>query len=388
MCEIDTLIISPKYRPFNDSLSDHTYYLLKELRLNLIEEKICLVTSDNTEIIKFAQNDNLIYPIMKEWDGFELLPLLKLIKKLKPKILLIQFSPQMYGRSGINFFFPLLIIYIRLFFKSKIHVVIHDIENPSKKDLRSMLVSMLQQRCLLYLITSSHKILTTTDYIAKKLVKYPFSQKKIHHFSIGSNIPISKVGATQLDFINIVIFGSLHYSKNPKAVFKAIAKYIELRPTTKIRFHIIGPNKNEILSIFNLENINLNRNLIEKLFFYGKLDESEVSKVFSNCHFSLNYYTEGITSKRSSVVAAIGHKLPVITHLSEYSDSIFFSKKCILVAGKSEQEFFKNFPLLLQRLEHMSNIEYQLLKDECNDFFEQEFQWNSIIKKYLSISSL
>ena len=385
MSEIDTLIICPKYRPFNDGLADHTYYLLKELRISQPELKIGLVTSDNTQIIKYAARDPLIFPLMKEWDGFELIPLLKLIKKLKPNILLIQYVPQMYGRAGINYFLPLLILYIRLFYKTKIHLIAHELNHPFEKDLKTGLIFFFHMRSLFYLILSSHKILTTTDNFVRIINKFPFGKNKTHRLSVGSNIPILENKMKIENEINIVIFGSLHPSRNPRAVLKSIAKYIELYPLSRIRFHVIGPLKSEILSIFNLQNINLNRHLIEMFVFHGKLDEVEVSKVFSKSHFSLNYFVDGITSRRGSAIAAIGHRLPIITNHTERSDSLFSNRNCIFVVGHSENEFFNNLHRLFQKLETMNNQEYELLKEECKTFFEEEFEWKSIIKKYLSL---
>ncbi len=386
MSEIDTLIISPKYRPFNDGLSDHTYYLLKELRLAHPERKIGLVTSDNTQIIKYAARDPYIYPIMKEWDGFELIPLFRLIKKLKPQILLIQYVPQMYGRAGINYFFPLLILFIRLFYRTKIHLIAHELNHPFEKDLKTGLIFFFHMRSLFYLCLSSHKILTTTDNFVRIISKLPFCKNKTNRLSVGSNIPILNNTTVIGNEINIVIFGSLHPSRNPKAVFKSIANYLEKNPNSKIRFHIIGPVKSEILSIFHFQNINLNRHLIEKFVFHGKLEEKEVAKVFSSCHFSLNYFVDGITSRRGSAIAAIGHKLPIITNHNERSDSLFNNRKCVLIVGYGEQDFFSNIHQTFKKIETMDNLEFESLKDDCREFFANEFEWKSIIEKYINLT--
>ena len=58
MNRVHTLIISPKYRPYNDGLSDYTFYFLDELKRKNKSLKFTLLTSDDPAIRKFTFNDH------------------------------------------------------------------------------------------------------------------------------------------------------------------------------------------------------------------------------------------------------------------------------------------------------------------------------------------
>jgi hypothetical protein len=386
MKDLDLIIISPKFRPFNDGLSDYTYYFLSEMRKKEPNKRIGLITSDNAEIIKMFKGDNLIFPIMKEWDGFELTNLISFIFNNKPKKILVQYVPQMYGRAGINFLLSSTILLIRLFTKTKIELMAHELYYPYQSNLKTGFIFSIHIFNLFILSIASHTIYTTTENFVKILKRFPFNKNKIFQLEVGSNIPKHEViGPVEFNSINIVIFGSLHPTRNPEMIYSVLAEYFMMNHQSKIRIHVIGCLKSEILSIFHHKDIQINKNLMEKFIFHGKLNEYEVGRVFNSCQYSLNYFLDGISSRRGSAIAALNFGLTLISNHNERSDSHFLNQPTVLLLGSTLSEFSKNLISTLQKIENNEIIHPS--KKEAGDFYNKFFSWENIIEKYNSITS-
>ena len=384
MNRVHTLIISPKYRPYNDGLSDYTFYFLDELKRKNKGLKFTLLTSDDPAIRKFSFNDHDIYPIIKKWDGPEILPIIRLVNNQKPENILIQYVPTMYGRAGINFFFPWLLLFLRVFYKHKIILMAHELHYPFEKNLKSGFIFFWHIWNLFLLSLASSSVLTTTENFTRILKKFPFNSKKVHQLVVGSNIPREKIiNDISCDKMNLVIFGSLHPSREPLMVFNSLKNYFQKFPETKIHIHVIGVNQADVLTLVNS---NKDEDFDWKNFtFHGKLNEIEVAKTFNFCHFSINFFIDGISSRRGSAIAALNLGLPIITNFTNRSDSLFLKQDCILIKGGTPEEFQEQLQDELKRIESMSTEEYKCLREKSFNFIDQYFDWDIIGKRYMKL---
>lgn len=383
MNKVHTLIISPKYRPYNDGLSDYTFYFLDELKRKNKNLKFTLITTDDPVIRKYTFDNLDIFPIIKEWDGLEILPILRVVRNQKPENVLIQYVPNMYGRAGINFLFPWLILFLKVFYNSKIILMAHELHYPFEKNFKSALIYSCHIWNLLLLSLASSSVLTTTENFVRVLKKIPFNKNKVEQLVVGPNITREKeFKELSYEKINLVIFGSLHPSREPAMVYSSLLNFFKKYPDSKIHVQVIGVTSNDILNLIKSE-----ENLNWKNFtFHGKLSEIEVAKTFTSCHFSINFFIDGISSRRGSAIAALNLGLPIITNFTNRSDDLFLNQDCVLINGGTPEEFRNQIEKQLLQIEAMNLEEYTNLRKKSFTFIDQYFSWDIIGKRYIKLA--
>lgn len=386
MDEIHTLIISSKYRPYNDGLSDYTYHFLQEMRFNFKPLKFSLLTSDDSGIRNFITHDSHIYPNIKKWDGLELLPIIRTILHQNPKNILVQYVPTMYARAGINIFFPWLLLFIRFICKKRITLMAHELHHPPGKNAKSSFIFAWHIWNLFLMSLASKKIFTTTENFVKILKRFPFNKNKVHQIAVGPNIRGTRVTGLSCEKINMVIFGSLHPSRESKMVIQALQRYFKENPSSKISIDIVGVTKKEMLSLVSSSGEPEQPVAWRKFTFHGKLDEKDVAALFSKSHFSLNFFIDGISSRRGSAIAALNLGLPIITNFTNRSDSIFKNQECVLINGSSPEDFNMGLEEKLKKIETISDEAYLNLREKAFSFVDTSFSWGVICKKYFEIS--
>lgn len=385
MNKVHTLIISPKYRPYNDGLSDYTFYFLNELRKNK-SLNFTLLTSNDEKIKNYVSDDHGIFPNIENWNGLDLLLALRLVRNQDPENILVQYVPTMYGRAGINFFFPWLLLFFRIFMGKKIILMAHELYYPFEKNGKGAFIFFFHIWNLFLLSLASTHILTTTENFVKILKRFPFNKKKVSQLVVGSNISREKVNSakTSLDKINLVFFGSLHPSREPGMIFNALNEYFEKEINSKINVVVIGSQKTDITALSDFKDTPSFH--WEKFTFHGKLNEVEVARKLHSCHFSLNYFIDGISARRGSAMAALNLGLPIITNFTERSDSLFLNQKCILMSGDKSNDFKHQLHEQLKIIELMNISEYENLQSDAFQFYNKNFSWNIIISKYFELT--
>lgn len=380
MDKLHTLIISPKYRPAQDGLSDYVYFFFNQLRSHKL--KINLITSSDDEIINFCKSDKDIFPIIKKWDFWGPLELIRFIREKKPQYILIEYVPHMYGRAGVNIFFPFYIIFISWVLRKRVVLMAHELHYPFQNDIKTGFLFFWHIWNLALLSFASSTIFTTTENFIKILSRIPFNKNKTHLLAVGPNIGRID-GHSAIDKRkDLVLFGSMHPSRNTYLILKQLTEYFKINHNHPFHLHIIGSSKDEILNCLQKESPVDQDILFSKTTFHGKLSEEDVSILFSKSHFSINHYVDGISCRRGSAISAMNLGLPIITNFNERSDELFLNRPNVLMVNNNQ------FSDTLKKIENMSNEEYISLRIKSFQFVDQNFCWDVICKRYLKYISI
>jgi glycosyltransferase involved in cell wall biosynthesis len=369
---LHTLVISPKYRPNKDGLSDYVYYFIKELKAQNINTN--LVTSSDEQIIKFAASDSDIYPIVKSWDFFGPLKILKFVITKNPQNILVEYVPHMYGRAGVNLFFPFYVFFMRFILRKKVILMAHELHYPFEYNFKTGLLFSWHIWNLFILNISSHKVFTTTENFVKILRRFPLTKNKLHLLPVGPNIGRINPATIKDSTKNLIWFGSLHPSRMPSFIFDILFKYFKQNPESKFKLHIVGVEKDEIS--IDTQYLHLLEN---KIIFHGMLSEPQVAELFSKGHFGINFFVDGISSRRGSAIAELNLGIPIITNTADRSDAIFAKQTSVFFAELTSEGIHQ----VLNRIESISNEEYELLRREAMAFVDNNFSWQKTCKSYL-----
>lgn len=376
MAKIHTLIISPKYRPYQDGLSDYVYFFMEQLRLS--DRVVNLLTSSDNKIKEFAKNRFDIHPIIEHWDGLGPLKLMKFILTKNPEFILLEYVPQMYGRAGVNFLLPPYVFALRFIFRKKIILMAHELHYPFLGDIKSGILFLFHIWNLFLLTISCNKILTTTNNFKKILKRFPFTNNRVEVLPVGPNIKRVALEKHVYNQKNLVLFGSLHPSRNTSSVLGQISNYFKNNPAHPFHLDIVGASENEVMTALELIPTDERDKFLSKITIHGKLNESEVASIFMNAYFSLNYYLDGISGRRGSAIAALNLGLPIISNYKSTSDPVFLNQPMILF---SEDDDVKS---CLSKIQNINEEDYQQLRLKALQFVDENFSWEKICNLYLS----
>lgn len=337
-CKINVCFVSGAYPLVNDGIADYTAKLIDNLDRGNLE--ISLITSDEEAIRRHIKEKNpcRVYPVIKKWNIFAVIAVLKLIRKEKFDIVHLQYPSSRYKKTFFLCFLP---FFVRVFFRNtKMVVTLHEffISHPINK-LRQFLL------CL-----GSHKVIVTDRNDLEQLGRILIQgRKKMTVIPIGSNIDVceynpeekrvflKKLGLAEQAKI-IVFFGFIHQNKGIECLLKAMRKVIDNGVAAQLLF----------ISQLNSEN-NAYHNRIRKLidslginssiFITGYVAPQEISKFLSLSDICVLPFGDGVTLRRGTLMAALAHARPVISTKSyKYIPSELIDKENIYLIPINDVE--------------------------------------------------
>ncbi|HAZ14985.1 MAG: hypothetical protein A2X86_17750 [Bdellovibrionales bacterium GWA2_49_15] len=376
----DLLVISPKYRPDRGGLSDYTFYFLQNFHELFPERTALLLTTASESIKNYSKDDPRVLAIIPTWGFGGLRSLTACLLQKKPKTVLIQYVPYMYGKAGINFFFPLWVLFARLFLRQRFHLMAHELFHPSEFSLKGQILFWSHLWMLAVLGFASHAVFCSTKHFAFLVRIVTLGLRHPVVLPVGPNIARA-VGPYSLTPKNIVLFGSAHPSKNYSLVLKCLEQYFKADQHS-YRLLIIGQSAEDIKSVCARSNFSLEKHFWEHTQCLGELPENKVAEIFATSHLSINYFVDGISLRRGSAISALNSGVPVVTTLDKKSDSIFFDQPFMFLFPPEEKLFRDALLSFLHSYKNLEAEALELLRKQAMEFVDQEFAWKVIVTKY------
>jgi glycosyltransferase involved in cell wall biosynthesis len=382
--KIKISIISPKFHPLEDGLGQY----VKWFYLNLKEKAdVNVITStDNNlpqEDVEFSQ----IHRVIDGWKFPKLWKLKDVINKVDPDIILFQYVPFMYSkRGGINFSIVFFMLYLRIFTNRQIHIMYHELHYPSQLNIKAQI--MFFSHCLMLYISSlsAHHIFCSARFYRDRINSMLLYLKtNITHLPVGSNIDYKKFDKIELyelrksiasDGVTLLgCFGSFHPSKNYPMIIQSLHN-AQKNSKLKIKLLFIGATKINILDQLPQT---LREEVKDMIHGTGFLSQVDVAKNLQVLDGFIGYFSDGVTTRRGSLIAALQNGVPVLTTKSNRTEKLFEGRDYIRLLSTGENDFNKE-------LEHELSSGWPAnAKDTAKRdiFFSEYFSWNSIINKYL-----
>ncbi|MDD2646451.1 MAG: glycosyltransferase family 4 protein [Patescibacteria group bacterium] len=376
-------LVSGDYPPCRGGLADYTKCLYDELIKNLNPENVYLVTSTEDDMRVELKEKN-IFKIIPRWNFGGIIKLFNFIRKIKPDIVHIQYPTQNYKRDLAVDFFPFILKLTR----PKVGTIstLHEFSN------RSLLGKLRLSISILF----SSRIIVVSKLYKKDILKFlwPFRlllESKIIYIPDGANIlPPEKdvidlriiqeikerIKTNNNDFI-ICFFGSIRLGKGIEFLLNALDLLIK-NGHSNFKLLFIGQFGGDIYKRIR-EIIELNH-LEKHVHFTGYCSPTEVSYYLLSSDACVLPFEDGVSTKRGSLMAAIFHKLPIISTFSKNPPDELINEENILLVNYGNVKELKETIIRLSKKEDLrSKLREGLVK------ILDSFSWQTITNKTIGL---
>lgn len=346
-------IITGEYPPQSGGVSDYTELLANGLAASGCEVHVWCPTVDydtpvHTEVV--------VHRFNKHFSPRNLIRLGKFLTDYPaPRLLLVQYAPNAFGMRGLNILFCFWLLWRKLIRKDDVRVMFHEPffyftwQRPQRN-----LLALVQRLMAMVLLAASRVVYISIPAWEKILERVAWLRRPpMIWLPIPSTIPLSedresvtairrKVTSDQSGKSIVGHFGT--YGDNIKPELARI--FIQLlRANTDVVGICLGTNSNKFVN----EIICAHPELKSRLTALGSLSAKDVSHFLQACDLLLQPYPDGVSSRRTSVMAGLSHGLPIVTTTGVLSEPIWAETNCVvLVATNNNNNFVAAVQILLK----------------------------------------
>ena len=293
-----------------------------------LEQRGCIPTvwapSDKGES-KALLNDRVI----RSFTTFGLRDILvhdRLMGTPKDRCLLLQWEPVGFGLKSLNLFFCLWRV-MRALRGTRLLVMFHETFLPfNKQSVKRYLAGTLQRLMASLLLNSASTAFVSNESGASSLKRLCFRPEKVRHLPVFSNIESEEqnpeqVAAVRNEFVTaneslVGHFGRFMANTEP-LVLPALKALLESNPKVKVLF--IG----ECGARYRSALLATNPGLDGRVFASGIRTAEEISRLISACDLMFQPYPGGVTTKRSSTMAALAHGRCIVSNRGEETEHLW-----------------------------------------------------------------
>jgi glycosyltransferase involved in cell wall biosynthesis len=360
-------IISPALPPKLDGIGDYTALLSRQLVSLGISPTILTdeqVESDAIDGVRILRTFDPDLP-GTNWK------LVESISAANPDWILVQYNPFGFGRRGLNLhLYRVLARLKQVLPATRLAVMFHETYVPPV-NVR-MAVMAVWQRWQFRRIGRAADLMFFSIYPWAEEHRSWFPGKPIYHLPVGSNIPrieISKHQARldlglEADEVVLGVFGNAHTSR----LFNRVRQSAEALQNAgrRVRVLYIGPDGGKLTS--EIGRI--------PLIADGPLPADQVSRRLSAVDISLATYSDGVSTRRGAMMAALQHGLPIVGTMGIHTDPELMDANghALLLAPAGDAEAFCKAVVSLS-----ANPKLQAaLSTGALELFDQRYSWGAI----------
>jgi len=375
-------ILCPDFPPDHTGLADHTATLAEHL---VAHAEVTVITSQRG-VRDEATGAVRVWRQVSQWGGRGGRTVGRLLLQLQPDWLIVQYVPHMYGRGGINLMLPLLLLWWRQR-GGHILLLIHELYLPWSLRPKRILAAMIQRLMLALSVAAARRVGVSTDVWRQRLERvFPFWRSRFHHLPTPSNVPVAhlteaekatvrkQLGLTW-DELVLGFFGTLHDSKLMDYVLESL-RAVEA-DGQRARLLCIGPTSQELAQAVN----GVSHAPEERIVCTGYVDARCVSQYLSVTDIFLLPLIDGVSSRRSSLMAALSHRLPVVATIGEGTDHLLHESAAFARSPVEEQSAFLENVCALAADE----ARRRQLAEAGARLYQDQFSWPVVAARLLSL---
>jgi glycosyltransferase involved in cell wall biosynthesis len=360
-------IITCEYPPQSGGVSDYSYLVAQGLAQagNQVhvwcpgtQPRPATGVNVHSTLGRFAPGD--LRATSRALDGFP-----------EPRHLLVQWVPHGYGYKSLNLLFCLW-LWRRSRRGDKIDLVIHEPFLPFKKgSWRQNAAAMLHRVMLAVLLHSAWRVWLSTP-VWEEIVR-PFSIGRriaYHWLPMPSNVPVVEDPAAVLAMHEQYAPGGLligHFGTFGDQIRPMLQATVPalLRRVPAATIMLLGPGSTTLRDRLAQAHPDLD----SRLAAAGFLEQTRLSTNISACDLMIQPYPDGVTSRRSSMMAALSHGRPTVTTTGALTEAFWSASGAVSLAPAEDPcAFVDNAARLLEDLRQRLS-----LGEAAREFYRREF---------------
>ncbi len=361
-------VLSPTFPPDRCGIGDYSSRIVEEF-LNL-NHFVGVFTNQQSPL--FIHPRLSYYPLSQSWRN---------LKDFRPDRLMIQYIPYLYSKKwGIHFFLPLWVLCLRFFIRKPILLIVHELHYPIQFNPKGLLIGIPQFLQFIFIALLSSKISFTFE-APYKIYSKLFFWKKVFLIPVGANI--KRVAFDSLipldekisrDTTVLLHFGGSHPTNLFHYEFAALGAI--LQKFKNVNLFYAGLTQNKIDTLLEFYHFT---HLRERITALGFLSEQEVSAWITRSNLILAPFLDGISTRRTSAMAALEHEKPLLTTRSWSTNTeIPWEDFCYITPIEPSRKFNE---MAISILEHPKEAEQMGHKAKL--YYDKNFSYPVITHKLL-----
>lgn len=374
IAQAEVCMVSGSYPPMEDGVAGYTQRLFSTVKQEF--KSILLVTTGNNGLERDREDG--VLDVVEKWSFRALPSIVRHIKTTESSIVHIQYPAHGYGTNPAANFLPMLLRIISP--RTRLISTIHEFSNHTLKGKSRLLIN----------IVPSHKIIIVDQQYRRDIKRFwPFAGGKFVHIPVGSNIPLrlepdeselrrlrSSAGIGE-NVPVISCFGAVRPGKGIEFLLRAFHELLQKHPEARLLF--IG----RIYENYYEQSIRgmiEDRQLSSNVTFTGPCEQDEISQYFALASMCVLPFEDGVSTKRTSFMAALQHGLPTITTRSDFlPDGLVDYENVILVKYGDEKALVGKMVELIEN-EELRNR----LRSHAREVLKN-YSWDSIAEKTIEV---
>jgi len=358
-----------------DGIGDYTRILVGVMRERGADVSVIAsgrYSGSDPGVFKVGHSDN--------WGLAELSKTLKIIKNSRFDVVHMQYTPVSYGFGVVFKFLPLLVRIISpgTLFVTTFHTLVG---GKSISKINALALSL-----------SSHTLISTNDEITFLFRKwFPFCVRKLHQVPIASNVEVHDVDPLEArekirakyeiskDAIIIGNFGFAYPGKGLEDLVSALGK-LEAGGGKYYLMFMGAERKGQDEYRCHIKELVRMRGLEENVIWTGELTGESLAEHLRSCDIYAVPYSDGISTRRGSLMTAIDYGLTVISTHPRLRSLYFRHEKNVLLVNPGDP---KSLAVAIRNL--ASN---RILREKLSANISRlsgVFRWDSIAERTLNI---
>ncbi|TWT34630.1 glycosyltransferase family protein [Blastopirellula retiformator] len=372
-------IITGQYPPASGGLADYT----QRLAFGVSESGgDAIVWCCNASVSETPAGKSL--RVCRPAASFGFCGILKLNRALakfdRPRRLLVQWTPQLYGWRSMNVLFCLWVLVRGRVYRDEVEVMVHELFLPLVGSLKQRVAAIVQRLMVLMMLQGVSSVCTSTSAWTPGIKRYLVGRPiNVTTLPIPSNIELvqdsDEVNRRRSTFQGQQIIG--HFGTCGDLIAEHLEPIIQsgLAEFPDAVFLLFGRNSDRWASQLSLGDQASRKRIVG----LGELPEREISLWLQACDVMVLPYPDGVTTRRGTTMASLQHGCCVITNDGPLTEGFWREQDALVLVEKPDSVQYVN---TLRTLLSDTDSRARLCK-QARRFYGKNFSLKHTTERYV-----
>lgn len=374
--QLRVCLLAARFPPDLNGIGDYTYFLANGL---------AAAGHDVQVLTSVGGSDPALYPLgqgvrlhrmVRNWGVRGLWSLVQGIRVLRPDAVVIQYAPHAFDYRGVTLAVNVLPWLIHALTRTRVMVNFHELYIPFDRRLAHFPLALWQRFAAFVLASGSYGLMANTRDWPRQLKRIGV-RRHIVITPVGSSIPLVQMKPDERDAVRGLLgadkgtilvgcFGSAGVDRDKELLLKAVRNVKKKCPLKVVWIGNTGPRTRPLANDDNI-------------IWTGPLPHPEVSRLMTACDVFAYPFTDGISTKRSSLAAALSHGLPILATRGATLDDLFVHRENVYLVSQGDTQGFEDG---LQELALHPELRDRLSRGG-RALHDRHFAWHTIAEQLL-----